>query len=96
MWHSIRGINRFDIPACACAILLNAKIQVATVASTEAEEIKNVLMEGELYLGFADAAPTFNLWSNEKKNPAVLEGDILYFVCILVLRTGYSANLTSF
>ena len=37
-------------------------------------------MEGELYLGFADAAPTCNLWSNEKKNPAVLEGDILWSI----------------
>jgi len=61
--------------------------QVSNLTNTEEDEIMNTFMEGESYLGFANAAPHAIYGSNEK-SPAVLEGDMLYFFCILVLRTG--------
>ena len=48
-------------------ISLNENIQVATLTSREAEKIMNTFIEGELLLGFANAASTCNLWSNKKK-----------------------------
>ena len=62
------------MPAVEC----KDSAQVANLISTETEEIVNTFMEGESYLVFANASPTCNLWV-ERKNSAVLEGDMLYF-----------------
>ena len=69
------------MPAVEC----KDSAQVANLTSTETEEIMNTFKANHI-LALQMLLPHAIYGSNEK-SPAALEGDMLYFVCILVLRT---------
>ena len=61
------------MPAVEC----KDSAQVANLTSTETEEIMNRFMEGESYLVFANAAPTYNLWVERKKSCRLGRGYVI-------------------
>ena len=61
--------------------------QVSNLTSTEEDKIMNTFMEGESYLVFSNAAPTYNLWVERKTSCSLGKGYVVFW-----LHPGFSSG----